>query len=89
MDAVHVMRSPLYTGYCITGRKHYKHWYLARYFQHNQHTHTHTHTHTPPTHKHTHTFDFSTPIAGGDDSAATAEAIATCAGIAPFTCLQG
>ena len=30
-----------------------------------------------------------TPIAGGDDSNATAEAIATCAGITPFNSLQG
>ena len=75
MDAVHVMRSPLYTGYCINGRKHYKHWYLARYFQHNQHA-------PPPPKTQTHTFDFSTSIAGGDGSDATAEAIATCAKIA-------
>ena len=46
----------------------------------NKHT-THTHTHTP--------LDHWTPIAGGDDSDATAEAIATCAGIAPFNSLQG
>ena len=42
---------------------------------------THTHTHTP--------LDHWTPIARGDDSDATAEAIATCAGIAPFNSLQG
>ena len=43
-------------------------------------------THTTPT-----TLDFwpLTPVAGGDDSDATAEAIATCAGIAPFNSLQG
>ena len=33
--------------------------------------------------------DHWTPIAGGDDSDATAEAIAACAGIAPFNSLQG
>ena len=33
--------------------------------------------------------DHWTPIAGGDDSNATAEAIAACAGIAPFNSLQG
>ena len=42
-------------------------------------THTHTHTHLWPL----------TPIAGGNDGNATAEAIATCAGIAPFNSLQG
>ena len=47
----------------------------------NVHTHTQTHTNTP--------LDHWTPIAGGDDSDATAEAIAACAGIAPFNSLQG
>ena len=42
---------------------------------------TQTHAHTP--------LDHWTPIAGGDDSDATAEAIAACAGIAPFNSLQG
>ena len=43
-----------------------------------------------PTRIHTHTpLDHWTPIAGGDESDATAEAIAACAGIAPFNSLQG
>ena len=47
----------------------------------------HTHTHARAcTHTHKH---FLTPVAGGNDSDATAEAIATCAGIAPFNSLQG
>ena len=54
----------------------------------------------PPPHTRTNTYtlmrahsntplDHWTPIARGDDSDATAEAIATCAGIAPFNSLQG
>ena len=49
--------------------------------QAHTYTHTHTHTHTP--------LDHWTPIAGGDDSDATAEAIAACAWIASFNSLQG
>ena len=44
---------------------------------------------TESTHTHTNYFDFSTPVAGGDGSGATAETMATCAGIAPFNSLQG
>ena len=62
------------------------------------HTHTHTHTHTY-THAHTHThtcahthtplaLDYLPPIARGDDSNATAEAIAAWAEIAPFNSLE-
>ena len=61
---------------------HSKYW-LPDY---DRHTHTSTHTPTPHTFS---PFDFPTPIAGGDDSDATAEAIVACAGIAPFNRLQG
>ena len=40
-------------------------------------------------HTHTHTPFFLTPIAKGNDSDATAEAVATCAGIAQYNSLQG
>ena len=62
---------------------------------HTHHTHTRTHRHThrhthARTHRHAHIpLDHWTPIARGDDSDATAEAIAACAGIAPFNSLQG
>ena len=49
------------------------------------HTYTHTRTHARA---HTH-LDLLTPIVRDDDSNATAEAIANCAGIAPFNSLQG
>ena len=45
------------------------------------HTHARTYTHTY--------FDVLTPVIRVDDSDATAEAIATCAGIASFNSLQG